>query len=215
MPPPAAPEPFDQTLLPQAVAGDPIALQAILAACAPAVLGYVRQNLPVPLRDAYDPADILQDTCVEACRRMRDFEPREGATVLAWLKTIARHRMVYLLRQHNAGKRGGGARRIDAHALADGDGEFAGVTTLLDSLAVYHRTPSISAAANELVIALDAAIASLPEDQRQAVQLRHFEGLPPAEAAARMSRSEQAFHALCARGYKRLRLLMRSRSIYI
>ena len=49
-----------------------------------------------------------------------------------------------------------------------------------------------------------AALAALPDEQRQVVVLRHIVGLTPAEIADRMGRSESSIHGLHHRGRRSL-----------
>jgi RNA polymerase sigma-70 factor (ECF subfamily) len=49
-----------------------------------------------------------------------------------------------------------------------------------------------------------AALAALPEEQREVVVLRHVVGLTPAEIANRMGRSESSIHGLHHRGRRTL-----------
>ena len=60
----------------------------------------------------------------------------------------------------------------------------------------------------EDVRALRAAIGRLPERQRTAVVLCHFQGLSQAEAAAVMEVTEAAYESLLARARRRLRQLI-------
>jgi RNA polymerase sigma-70 factor (ECF subfamily) len=52
---------------------------------------------------------------------------------------------------------------------------------------------------------LRSALATLPEDQREIIVLRHLGGLAPAEIAARLGRSESAVNGLHHRGRRALR----------
>jgi RNA polymerase sigma-70 factor (ECF subfamily) len=58
--------------------------------------------------------------------------------------------------------------------------------------------------AGERAAALDAALADLPERQRQAVVLRHLEGLSNPEIAAVMDVGVEAVESLTARGKRAL-----------
>jgi RNA polymerase sigma-70 factor (ECF subfamily) len=58
--------------------------------------------------------------------------------------------------------------------------------------------------AADRVAALDAALGALPERQRQAVVLRHLEGLGNPEIAAIMDMSVEAVESLTARGKRGL-----------
>jgi RNA polymerase sigma-70 factor, ECF subfamily len=55
---------------------------------------------------------------------------------------------------------------------------------------------------------IDAALASLPERQRLALQLAHFEHMPQAEAAAAMDVSVDAFESLLARARRALKQIL-------
>jgi RNA polymerase sigma-70 factor (ECF subfamily) len=61
------------------------------------------------------------------------------------------------------------------------------------------------------VLALDAALAALPDRQRQAVVLRHIEGLSNPEIAAVMDIGVEAVESLVARGKKGLAALLSGR----
>jgi RNA polymerase sigma-70 factor (ECF subfamily) len=58
--------------------------------------------------------------------------------------------------------------------------------------------------ARERANSLHAALASLPDEQRSVVVLRHLVGLSPAEIAERMGRSESSIHGLHHRGRRAL-----------
>ena len=75
-------------------------------------------------------------------------------------------------------------------------------------LASDQSTPSQQAMRHEQLLALAAALARLPDEQRQAIELHHLRGLPLAEVAVQMQRTKGAVAALIFRGVKRLRELM-------
>jgi RNA polymerase sigma-70 factor (subfamily 1) len=209
----SAPDPADGDNLRRAIGGDTFALQALLLTHRARLLQYVTRQMPAKVRSVHDPDDVVQDVFVEACRRIAEFVPAGDDAVARWLMTIARHRIIDAVRAHGAVKRGGG-RLVAAVGAGDDDGG-RGVVALLESLAVYRRTPSRSAAAHELAVTLIRSIDGLPKDYRDAIWLRHVDGLPVKVAAARMNRTEGAFHLLCHRGLKQLRVVLRSASIYV
>jgi RNA polymerase sigma-70 factor (ECF subfamily) len=73
-------------------------------------------------------------------------------------------------------------------------------------LAEIHASgASAESQARERLADLRAALAALPEDQRQVILLRLIAGLTPGEIADRLGRSVDAVHALQHRARRRLR----------
>jgi len=70
--------------------------------------------------------------------------------------------------------------------------------------------PAVLAAmlARERAAALDAALAQLPDRQRQAVVLRHIEGMGNPEIAEVMDISTEAVESLTARGKRALAAIL-------
>jgi RNA polymerase sigma-70 factor, ECF subfamily len=56
----------------------------------------------------------------------------------------------------------------------------------------------------ERISAVRDALATLPDEQRQVVFLRHVVGLTPGEIASRMGRTESSIHGLHHRGRRAL-----------
>jgi RNA polymerase sigma-70 factor, ECF subfamily len=194
-------------LLRKAVRGDRVALDGLLILHAPQVLAYINHHLPPQVAAVCSSKDVLQDVCIEACRRIHEFESDHVESLLPWLLTMARHHMIGMLRKAKAQKRGGEWRELTAGSDSSGE-----VIPLLEGLAVFYRTPSVSAMSHETILAVQRAIDRLPPDHREAVRLRHIEGLAAKDAAVRMNRTEGAFHVLCHRALTRLREDLGARS---
>ena len=188
----------------QAIKGDVRALQEVLAAHHSVLLGYVTRHLPPQVRNVADPGDIVQDVCFEACRLIGKFKPDGKDSMFRWLVTIARNRMLDLLRIH--------AVRNDASADRTRDDP---VTRALAELALYHRTPSRSAASHEFLAAVEQAMCRLPPVHRQVVTLRYIDGLSIADTAAEMDRTPDAVYWLCSRALEAIRLELESASFFI
>jgi RNA polymerase sigma factor (sigma-70 family) len=170
------------------------------------VLEYIQRHLPTRLSSLIDPQDVLQDAYFEAFCRVAQFVPSDNTSVYRWLVTIARNRIAVLIRSEQAIKRGGGAARADPGGS---------VVAMLAELAVYHRTPSKSTAAHELMIAVEQSLSRLPDDLQTAVRYRYLDGLSPAEIATKMDRTVRAVHQLCYRGIQQVRLDLRSASLFL
>ena len=72
-------------------------------------------------------------------------------------------------------------------------------------LAGNGPTPSQNVALGEHIVQVSEAIESLPEAQRDAVQLHYLEGLKLSEVATRLDKSTGAVAGLLHRGMKTLR----------
>lgn len=168
------------------------------------LVGYVRKNMPPELASVFEPHDVVQDAYFHAVRRLHSFRPDGADALLRWLLTIARHSLADLVRMQRAQKRDGGRVGPDDSSI----------TSLLAQLPGSRRSPSQSAAAQELMALLERSIARLPEDYRNAITLRHIEGLDVATTARRMNRSPGAIHMLCSRALQSLREDMRFSSYY-
>jgi RNA polymerase sigma-70 factor, ECF subfamily len=182
------------------------ALQAILHAHSNRLLAYLTRQMSSRLRRFVEPQDVLQDTFFEAFRRSHEFQLQGADSVFRWLVTIARHRMLAIVRMQRSLKRGGQA--------AEKDG-FASVVGFLEELAVYHRTPSQSAMSHELVSVIQQAINALEPQYCRAIQLRYIEGLTVQEAADRMGRTGGSILMLCNRGLAALKVQLQAASLPI
>ncbi len=171
-------------------------LIAALFAHRAALTSYVDRLLPPVLRAAVDPADVVQDVCYEAMRREAEFRPADDASGRRWIFTIARRRISRLLQRQQLARR---APPAD-DSLAD----------LLETLAVYHRTPSRSAASHETWQIVQGSLGRLRPEHASVIKSRYLDGLPPAEVAARTGRTANAVDQLLHRAMTALRSDLRS-----
>ena len=191
MPDPAAHRPPSP-----AAAGRP--LRRVLTEERAALLAYVERRLPASLRGAVDPADVVQDVCIEALRREAAYRPADDPGGRRWLFTIARRRLIRLLERARVAR-----QRTEAGLPADAAADP--VVGLLEQLAVYERTPSQSAAAHEQMAMLQAAIGRLRPDHAAVVRLRHVERMSATAAAGLTGRSPGAVDKLLQRAMAALR----------
>jgi RNA polymerase sigma-70 factor, ECF subfamily len=179
-------------------------LQKVLYAHSDRLLAYLTHHMSENLRRFVDPQDVLQDAFFEAFRRSREFQSQGTDSIFRWLVTIARHRMLAILRMQRASKRGGRLPEKE---------ELASVVGVLEELAVYQRTPSQSAMSHELVSAIQQAINALEPQYCQAIQLRYIEGLTVQQAADRMERTSGSILMLCNRGLAVLKAQLQAASL--
>jgi len=109
---------------------------------------------------------------------------------VAWLTTVAERRLLGTIRKHRAGRRDVGREHTQ--------GAAAEVTAGLTS-------PTRGAERAEVKTAVEDAVARLPRDEQQVIQLRSYEGLSFSEVAGVMGlTSKHAARDLFLRALKRM-----------
>ena len=202
--------PDDESLLiAAAIEGDSTSLELLFYRHRKRLLAYLQSHFPTELQGSLEPRDILQDTWLKAIRAISEFHPGGTDSFYRWLVTIARHRLADQIKFVRR------AKRKNTHFLLDNTAGDESIVRLLEEMAVYHRTPSKSAASHELIAALDSAIERLPDDQAKALRLRYLTGVEITEIARQMDRTPGSVSMLCNRALKSLRWEMRSVSLYI
>ena len=191
-----------------AMSGDKTALWQVLCLYRPRIEFYLEEHFPKGLRPHLEPQDILQDVYFQVFRRIGQFRPVGEGALYRWILTIARNLLTDALRAHKSVKRGGAfpGGRLSAGWVRH-SGELA-IIQMLEELAVYHRTPSRSAMAHEMVLVMERALDRLPEDHREVLRLRYLEGMDFSAVAARTGRTPEALQMQCTRAIKLLRTEM-------
>jgi RNA polymerase sigma-70 factor (ECF subfamily) len=167
----------------------------------PALLLLARIQLARHQRLGFDGSDLVQDALFEAHRDREKFRGRTDAERFAWLRKILHHTFLDRIARDGAGKRNLGRQALEA----DLTGSFAGLDELL---AAVQTSPSERAVRNEDLTRLANALEQLPEDQREAVTLKHLGGLTLAQIGERMGRTHAAVAGLLHRGRIELKKLL-------
>ncbi|MHC5114928.1 MAG: RNA polymerase sigma factor [Planctomycetota bacterium] len=196
-------------LIRRAVDGDRDALERLLLAYYDRLSRRLARRVPDTLRAVTSEEDVLQQAFIAAFDAIGSFRPTGRWSFYRWLVTLAEHRLQDAIRAHRAAKRGGG--RAAVRAGEDGN-EY---DDLIDLLAGPRRTPSQSVARHEAVRAVHEALESLAPDHAEALALRYVRGLPVAEVAETMQRTERAIHNLCYRGLREIHAVMGGSSTYL
>jgi len=144
-------------------------------------------------------SDVIQQTFLEAHRRFGQFAGREEREWAAWLRAILEHRVAGAIRDHALLQK----RTVRREQSMDQEqGSQAGLKQGLDA---GHSSPSQKAMRVEEKARLEGALGALPEDQREAVRLRHLEGWELADIARRLNQTPAATAGLIKRGMQALR----------
>jgi len=197
-------------LLADVKAGKTAAMDALLVASFdPLRAAIVKHMSGVLAKAQLEPEDVIQETYAACWANLANTEFGGFDSFLAWLRQIAENKLVDIQRAMLADKR-------DVRRQVSGWGVQSGsYVNLLDAVTSPLSTPSRGAARSEGLAVLMVRLQQLPEDYRQVIVWRLIEGLPVAEVAGRLNRSEAAVHMLFSRALKQLRELMGAPSNYL
>jgi RNA polymerase sigma-70 factor, ECF subfamily len=186
-------------LLELALQGDAEALGRLLEAQRAGLHRLAERQLEGRIAVRVDASDILQQTFLEAYRGFPQFAGRDMQELLAWLHSILDHRIAGAIRDHAL------LQKRDVSRERSMDDTHGGGAPLKLDLGANFSTPSQKAMRGEDAKRLEQALTALPDDQREAVRLRHLEGWALSDIAVQLGRSTAATAGLIKRGMKTLR----------
>lgn len=160
-----------------------------------------RLQVPARLRAKVDESDLVQQSLMEAHREAERLANMDEPARAAFLRRVLANNLADLVRRYATEARALDRERPLAAQLDDSSARLA------DWLAA-GSSPSERAVREEDLLALAAALARLPADQRLAVEMKHLEGATVAAIATALARSDTAVGGLLRRGMARLRELM-------
>ena len=170
----------DEDLVRRVGQGDPAAIQAMVARTLPRMLALAQRMLG----DAVEAEDVAQEALVRAWKQAPRWEPGK-AKFDTWLHRVGLN-LCYDRRR----------RRREIATDAPPERPYEGAA------------PDRGLLAAEGGRRVDAALARLPERQREAIVLCHYQELTNIEAAALMEVSVEALESLLSRGRRALRLAL-------
>jgi RNA polymerase sigma-70 factor (ECF subfamily) len=153
------------------------------------------------VRARVDVSDVVQETCLEATRRLPEYLHNRPLPFDLWLRWLAHEKVLALHRQHlYADKRAVGREVPPLPADAS--------SCMVAGLLGREPTPSRAAVAAELADKLRLALGRLDEDERDMILWRHFEHLLNREIAQLLGVTEAAAAKRYVRALERLRGLL-------
>ena len=158
-----------------------------------------RIKLDRRVRGKLDASDVVQQSLLEAHQAMESFRGDDTAVQAAWLRQILARNLANAVRDLTRAKRDVRKERALRADLDTSASQLEGL------LAADESSPSQKMERYERALRLAEALAQLPESQRDAVVLRHFQGLPLAEIAGQLDCTTAAVTGLLQRGLKNLR----------
>ena len=168
----------DEDLVRRVGQGDPAAIQAMVARKLPRMLALAQRML----NDPVEAEDVAQEAMLRAWKQAPRWTPGQ-ARFDTWLHRVGLNLCYDRLRRR---------REIPTESPPDRPDDGPAPDRGLIAADTAHR--------------VDAALAALPERQREAIVLCHYQELTNIEAAALMAVSVEALESLLSRGRRALRL---------
>ncbi|WP_291844041.1 RNA polymerase sigma factor [Maricaulis sp.] len=179
-PAPAGVRAAEDRLMARIGAGDRDAARELMAANLSRILGLARRTLGDPV----EAEDVAQETFLRVWKAAGRWQSGQ-ARVSSWICRIALNLCYDRLRRR---------REIPTETVPERADSAPGQDSRMEQAETGHRVAM--------------AVARLPDRQRQALELVHFQEMSNIEAAAIMSVSVDALESLLARGRRKLKALL-------
>ena len=178
--------------------GDLLAVQKLIVIHHQRLRAIADRRLPSELRAKIEPEDLLQLLYVDVIRNIRSFQDHGGNSFYRWMVQVLDSKLADVHRHYHAAVRD--VRREIRPPRSQTDYQSLASRLVFDS-----QTPSRIMAREETEAILLAALAGLSDDHRRVLELRFLKGLPLAQVATLMDRSEPAVQMLVLRAIRGLR----------
>jgi RNA polymerase sigma-70 factor (ECF subfamily) len=199
---PTSPETVE--LLQKARQGDAAAVDQLLQRHREPVRRLIDLRIDPAIAARLDASDVVQEVLLEASRRLPEYL-REGTMPFhLWIRHIAKDHIIDAHRRHRQAQRRAVDREQSLVPRHAPDQSSAELIQLLDP----ELTPASAAIRQEMERRLHAAIATMDEDDRDILLMRHFEQLSNQEVAGALGLTEAAASMRYLRAVRRLRALM-------
>ena len=185
-----------------ALGGDGASMDSLFGRNMPKLMAFIRLRMGTGVSARESVADIAQSVCREVLRDMNDFEYRGDEAFRHWLFTQATRKIIDKTRYH-----GRAQRDIAREVQVGGESSEREAESIVQCFASFC-TPSRVASGREQLEMIEAALADLPENQREAIALTKLMDVPTAEAAELIGVTDSAVRGLVARGLAKLSLIL-------
>jgi len=166
------------------------------------LLFLARLHVPPRLQSKLGASDIVQQTLLQATQKVGQFRGRDATELAAWLRRILSNVLIDAVRAFEGDKRDVGLEKSLEATLNQSSARLEAF------LCANTGSPCEQALRHEKILQLSRALAQLPEDQQQALELHYLQGCTVAEVAEAMERSQRSIAGLVRRGLQKLRELL-------
>ncbi len=163
----------------------------------------VRLRMDERLKRRMDVDDVIQDVCLEASRRLPDYQRAPTMPFFVWLRFLATQKLLEHHRRHVGAQRRDVRREYHGELRSPSSPDF-----LADCLSGHLTSPSDAAQRAETRRRLAEALSRMTATDREVLVLRHFEQLDSAEVAAELRLDRSAASKRYVRALQRLRTIL-------
>src|SRR4051794_17875790 len=191
----------DAEILGRVQSGDQQALAALFSRHRDRLRRMVDFRLDARLRGRVSTSDVLQESYIDALKRLPHFQADPSVPFFIWLRTVTVQRLIEVHRQHLGAQARDAAREV---RLGEG-GAIEASTERMAELIGDATSPSQAAQRLEVMAHLRRALDGLDPIDREVLALRHFEELSNQEVAALLGIQAAAASKRYVRALERLR----------
>lgn len=194
-----------RALVNRVIEGDSNALAELFAMYRQRLWRMVNFRLHRRLQGRVDADDILQESFINATKRIDSFLKDASRSIFIWFRLIVSQTMVDIHRRHMGVQARDASREFSIHG---GWSSESTSYSLSFHLLGHLTSPSQVALRAELSQQLDTALAGMNDIDREVLALRHFEELSNLETAQVLNITQQAASVRYIRALSRLKDVM-------
>ncbi len=192
----------ESELLQHAANGDADAVGRLFESQRERLERLIQFRMHARLRSRVNASDVIQETFLDASRRLKEFAENPEVPFYVWLRFLACQRLAQLHRHHLNRQLRSAQREVSLDEAGNLSWTSSG---LASQIAGTLTSPSMAAQKDELQTQLLEVLDRLDEMDREILVLRHFEQLTNSECANILQISPTAASNRYIRALERLR----------
>lgn len=173
-------EPDTEELIRRIASGDSEAVDKLLARHRNRLRRMVAVRMDKRLAARVDPSDVVQEVLTEASRKLPDCLGQTRLPFYAWLRQLARERLIEEYRRHVGAK----ARSVTREEREEMWLPDHSAVQLAARILASGTSPSMRAARKELHVKVQQMLSRMSPTDREVLVLRYLEQLSTAQTAA-------------------------------
>ena len=162
-----------------------------------------RSHIDERIKARVSASDVVQETLLEAHRDFKSFVGTSLEEFTGWIRRILFNNLARAIERNVLAEKRDVRKQRSLNEKVNALDQTAGSLEAL--LAADVSSVSAAMQSDEAMLQLTRAIENLPPDYQTVLKLRHFEGLPFADIAARLDRKPGAIRMLWLRAVDKLR----------